>query len=67
MNNSKTKYIIQIILGILVSILGWICGGIGFAEPIGPPWNTILFLGGFILIPGGLVWAGISLSRIIKL
>ena len=44
------------IIGILLIIIGWLAGGIGFSEPVGPPWNTLLFL---VMFP--LIIIGISL------
>ncbi|MBH8559803.1 hypothetical protein [Hymenobacter negativus] len=36
--------------GSILVICGWLLGGIGFAEPIPPPWNTVAFLSMFPLI-----------------
>ena len=40
--------------GLLLIVCGWLLGGIGFAEPIEHPWNTICFLLMFPLIPFGI-------------
>ena len=40
--------------GIVLMVCGWLLGGIGFAEPIPPPWNTVAFLSMFPLIVMGI-------------
>jgi hypothetical protein len=42
------------IIGAVLIISGWLLGAIGFAEPIGPPWNTVLFNSMFPLIGLGI-------------
>ncbi|NML64616.1 hypothetical protein HHL22_05295 [Hymenobacter sp. RP-2-7] len=42
-------------LGILLIFAGWLAGGIGYGEPVGPPWNTILFLAVIPLIISGIL------------
>jgi hypothetical protein len=37
----------------MLFVTGWALGGLAF-EPIGPPWNTLFFLGEPVLIFGGL-------------
>jgi hypothetical protein len=40
--------------GVLLLIGGWLAGGIGFAEPIPNPWNTLLFVSMFPIMGLGL-------------
>ena len=52
----------KIIYSIISIILGWLFLGIGYAEPLPFQLNTILFLLGFIMCPGGVVFLLITLA-----
>ena len=52
------------ILGGILILLGWLSLGIGFAEPLGGhPYNTIVFLSGFIFIIFGIVTLAIKPAK----
>jgi hypothetical protein len=49
------KLFYKILLSISLPILGFIFAGIGWVIPISYPLNTVLFVGGLLLIPVGAI------------
>jgi hypothetical protein len=44
-------------LSLLAAVLGWLSIGIGYTTTMGHPTNTILFLSGMVMFPGGIIAA----------
>jgi putative Mn2+ efflux pump MntP len=52
------------VIGIVLIISGWFSAGIGFAEPLGGhPYNTMVFLSGFLLIIIGILTLVLPVKR----
>ncbi|GAB3764690.1 hypothetical protein GCM10028817_46040 [Spirosoma pomorum] len=52
----KLKRPIKIVLVPIAMFLGWLAMGIGYTIPLSPSINTILFVGGFFVCIGGIIW-----------
>jgi hypothetical protein len=52
----KLKRPIKIVIVPIAMFLGWLAMGIGYTIPLSPSINTILFVGGFFVCIGGIIW-----------
>jgi cytochrome c biogenesis protein CcdA len=52
------------ILGITLMIGGWLCAGIGFTTTMPHPINTIMFVGGLIMVVIGVIMLGIIVLEV---
>lgn len=51
------------LLGIALMVGGWLCLGIGFTINVPHPINTIMFVGGLVLMFIGIITLGVIVLR----